>query len=133
MTDDAIKSNSAKSGDVYRVIRTDTERVVNDLLAVMRHRREDAVDRQLRETSCGPDEHNETTMTEVDFARLTEIKMAHCTGFAHALLQGAVEAFEDQKAGLTFLKDLIEAELLEMEHDASFTRQATSMGSTAIN
>ena len=133
MTDDAIKFNSAKSGDVYRLIRTDTERVVNDLLAAMRHRREDAVDRQLREISCGPDQPNETTTTKVDFARLTEIKMAHSTGFAQALLQGAVEAFEDQKAGLTFLKSLVEAELLEMEQDACFARQATSMGSTAIN
>lgn len=133
MTDDATKSNGAKYGDVYRLIRTNTERVVNDLLAVMRHRREDAVDRQLQEAARGRDKRNETRITEVDFARLTEIKMSHSTGFAHALLHGAVEAFEDQKAGLTFLKGVIEAELLEMEEDASFARQATSFGSTAIN
>jgi hypothetical protein len=62
-----------------------------------------------------------------------EIRMSHSTGFAHALLQGAVDAFEDQKAGLQILKRLIEMELIEMDQDASFANQATSAGSTSIN
>jgi hypothetical protein len=133
MSDDAEKSDSAFRDDLYKQVRTDTERIVNDLLAVMRNRRDDAVDRHLREGSSGTKKGVEKPDTEPDLARLFEIRMSHSTGFAHALLQGAVEAFEDQKAGLELLKRIIEVELVEMEQEARFVNQATSAGSTAIN
>lgn len=133
MPDEAKKSESAFRGDLYRLIRIDTERVVNDLLSVMRQRREDAVDRHLRESSHGARLGIDKALGESDLAKASEIRMSHSTGFAHAMLQGAVEAFEDQKAGLALLKSIIEVELVEMDQDASFVTQATSPGSSAIN
>jgi len=133
MPDYAEKSDSAFQGDLYRLVRFDTERIVNDLLAVMRNRREEAVDRHLRDGSFGTKLGIEKAGTEADLDKLTEIRMSHSTGFAHALLQGAVEAFEDQKAGLKLLKKIIEVEIVEMEQDACFVSRATSAGSTAIN
>jgi hypothetical protein len=133
MPDDAKKSESAFRGDLYRVIRIDTERVVNEILSVMRQRREEAVDRHMRESSHGARLGLEKTLSESELAKVIEIRMSHSTGFAHALLQGAVEAFEDQKAGLALLKSIIEVELVEMDQDASFVTQATSAGSSAIN
>jgi hypothetical protein len=127
------KSNEAFSGDSYRLIRIDTERVVNEFLAVMRRRREEAVDKYLQERRSGTATDSENPLTEADLATAMEIRMSHSTGFAHALLQGAVDAFEDQKAGLQILKRLIEMELIEMDQDASFANQATSAGSTSIN
>ena len=130
MTDGDRKPDGA---DLYRLIRIDTERVVNEFLSVMRRRREEAVDAHLREcrpaapTDAGP------LLTDDDLAAALEIRMSHSTGFAHALLQGAVEAFDDQKSGLQILKRLVDMELAEMDQDASIARQATSVGSTAIN
>lgn len=133
MPDDAKKSNGTFGGEHYSQIRIDTEHAVNELLAVMRVRREEAVDRHLRDNSPDEEIDDGTATTEADSARLTEIMVSHSTGFAHALLQGAVEAFDDQTAGLKLLKRLIEAELVEMEQDANFGSQATSAGSIAIN
>jgi hypothetical protein len=133
MPDDAKNSSSAFRGDLYRLIRIDTERAVNDLLAVMRHRREEAVDRHLRDGSPGRPVAIGKPASEDELAAAVDIRMSHSTGFAHALLQGAVEAFEDQKAGLNLLKKLIEVELVEMEQEASFIDQATSPGSSAIH
>ncbi len=133
MPNDAEKKNSAFCGDIYKRVRTDTERVVNELLAVMRNRCEDAVERHQRDDPSDRTIGVEEPNSEADLTRLIEIRMSHSTGFAHALLQGAVEAFEDHRAGLELLKSIIEVELVEMEQDARFAGQATSAGSTAIN
>ena len=133
MPDDAKKSDSMFRGELYKRVRIDTERVVDGLLAVMRDRRQEAVDQHLREGPFGTKLGIEKAGTEADLAKLIEIRMSHSTGFAHALLQGAVEAFEDQTAGLKLLKKIIEVELVEMEQDARFVSQATSAGSGAIN
>jgi hypothetical protein len=133
MPDEDGKSKDTFSGDSYRLMRIDTERIVNELLAVMHRRREDAVDRYLHKRHSGTATDGDSNLTEADLATAMEVRMSYSTGFAHALLQGAVEAFEDQKAGLQILKRLIEMELLEMDQDASFANQATSAGSTSIN
>jgi hypothetical protein len=59
--------------------------------------------------------------------------MSHAIGFAHALLQGAAEAFDNHKRGMEILKTLTEVELAEMSEDTNFARQATAAGSNAIN
>jgi hypothetical protein len=133
MPDEAKKSNVDFRGDLYRLIRTDTERNVNELIAALLSRREAAVDRHRRERFSNPKRGAEPTITEADLTKLIEIRMSYSTAFAHALLQGAVEVFEDQKSGLQLLKRLIEMELVEMEQDAGFLSRATSPGSTAIN
>jgi hypothetical protein len=130
MTDGDRKPDGA---DLYRLIRTDTERVVNEFLAVMRHRREESVEAHLRERRNAAPTDDGPLLTESDLAAALEIRMSHSAGFAHALLQGAVEAFDDQKSGLQILKRLVDLELAEMDQDASIARQATSVGSTAIN
>lgn len=133
MPDDATELKSAMGADYYELIRTDTERVINELLAVMRNRRETAVDEHLENRLCGTKMGSERADSAVDSARLNEIRTSYSTGFALALLQGAVEAFENEREGLEFLKRLIEAELVEMEQDAKFSSKATSAGSTTIN
>jgi len=133
MPDDATESKRVLGADFYALIRTDTERVVDELLAAMRIRREKAVDEHLRNRLSGTKTGSEPVATPVELARLSEIRISHSTGFALALLQGAVEAFENQKAGLNLLKRLIDAELVEIEQDADFASKATSAGSPAIN
>ena len=133
MPEDSKKSERAICDDIYRLIRIETERAVGELLSVMRNRSEDAVDRYMRTGSPDAVSGDEAALTESDLDRITEIRMSHSTAFAHALLQGAADAFEDHKAGLTLLKRLIEVELTELEQDASFVNQATSAGSNAIN
>jgi hypothetical protein len=133
MSHDVTESKSPLGTDFYELIRTDTERVINELLAVMRNRRETAVDEHLRNRSFGTKTGNETAVSAVDSARLNEIRTSHSTGFALALLQGAVEAFENERAGLELLKRLIEAEIVEMEQVTRFANKATSAGSPTIN
>jgi len=133
MPDDGTESKSALGADYYEMIRTDTERVINELLAVMRNRREKAVDEHLENRLCGTNTGSERAVSAVDSARLNEIRSSYSTGFALALLQGAVEAFENEREGLELLKRLIEAEIVELEQDMEFASKATSAGSPAIN
>ena len=133
MPRDAKRPAAAGHDDLYRLIRTDAERIVNELLAVMRKRREHAVDAHMRESAPIGKKGIRAPISEADAHKLEAITMSHATGLAHALLQGAVEAFEDQEEGLKLLKEIIESELVEIEQEASFVSQATSRGSTAIN
>jgi hypothetical protein len=79
------------------------------------------------------DDAEEPTLTEADLEKISDIRLTHSTAFAHALLQGAADAFEDHKAGLSLLKRLIDVEIAELEQEARFVRDATSNGSKAIN
>ena len=133
MPRDAKRPAAADHDDLYRLIRTDAERIVNELLAVMRKRREHAVDAHMRESAPIGKKGIRAPISEADAHKLEAITMSHATGLALALLQGAVEAFEDQEEGLKLLKEIIESELVEIEQEASFVSQATSRGSTAIN
>lgn len=121
--------------EIYRAIRFDTERAVDKLVTAMRDRSDDAVDRYMRmgEAESDSEASDEPVLTKDDLDTVRDIRLTHSTAFAHALLQGAADAFEDPKAGLTLLKRLIDIELTEMEQDASFVRKATSTGSNAIN
>lgn len=130
MTDDDRKPDGA---DLYRLIRIDTQRVVDEFLAVMRNRREESVKAHLRDCRTGAPADGDIILTEGDLAAALEIRMSHSTGFAHALLQGAVEAFDDQKSGLQILRRLIELELAELDQEATIARQATTVGSPTIN
>ena len=135
MPGNSNKSDQALCDEIYRLIRTNTERAVSKLLVNLRDSSEDAVDQYMRvgkadtEISSG----NEPELTEEDLEKIVEIRLSHSAAFAHALLQGAADAFEDQKAGLTLLKQLIDVELTELDQDASFVDRATSRGSAAIN
>jgi hypothetical protein len=120
---------------IYRVVRYDTERAIGRLVTAMRDRSDDAVDRYRRLDGAehDPEADDEAVLTEDDLDALRVIRLTHSTAFAHALLQGAADAFEDHKAGLVLLKRLIDIELTELEQDASFCQKATSTGSNAIN
>ena len=133
MPEDPKKPERALCDDIYRLIRVDTERAVNRLLTAMRDRSDDAVNRYMGVGVEETDNDDEAALTEADLDRITEIRLSHSTAFAHALLQGAADAFEDHKAGLTLLKRLIDVEITELEQEASFVGQATSPGSSAIN
>lgn len=133
MPDDSKKAEDAFCDDVYRLIRIDTERSVNKLLTDLRDRSEDAVDGYMRDEADDDSPENEAELTEADIERIGAIRLSHSMAFAHALLQGAADAFEDHKTGLALLKRLIDVELAELEQDARFVHQATSPGSNAIN
>lgn len=120
-------------GETYRLIRVATERVVNELLAAMRDKREGEVVAHLRERRSSIERRVGKPLSDADLATVMEIRMSHSSGFAHALLQGAVEAFDDQKAGFQLLKRLIEVELADMDAEANLVHQATCPGSRAIN
>lgn len=135
MPGDSDTPERALCDEIYRVIRFDTERAIDKLVTAMRDRSEDAVDRYMRfgEADQDPDGGDEPVLTEDDLDTVRNIRLTHSTAFAHALLQGAADAFEDHKAGLTLLKRLIDAELVELEQDATFLQKATATGSNAIN
>jgi hypothetical protein len=133
MPDDDEKTARARRDDIYRLIRIDTERAVDRLLTVLRNRSDDAVDQYMRAGETNSDTGDEAGLTETDVDRIAEIRLSHSMAFAHALLQGAADAFEDHKTGLTLLKRLIDVELTEIEQDARFVGQATTTGSNAIN
>lgn len=135
MPGNSDKPERALCDEIYRVIRFDTERAIDKLVTAMRDRSEDAVDRYMRlgEADQDPDGGDEPVLTEDDLDTVRDIRLTHATAFAHALLQGAADAFEDHKAGLTLLKRLIDAKLIELEQDAVFRQKATSAGSSAIN
>ena len=119
--------------DIYRLTRIDTERAVDKLLTIVRNRSDDAVDRYMRVGEMQPDPCDEAVLTAADVDRIAEIRLSHSMAFAHALLQGAADVFEDHRTGLALLKGLIEVELTELEQEARFVRQATTAGSNAIN
>ena len=135
MPENLNKADQARCNEIYRLVRSNTERAVNRLLVSLRDLSDDAVDEYMRvgkaetEISSG----NEPELTEEDLEKIVEIRLSHSAAFAHALLQGAADAFEDQKAGLTLLRQLIDVELTELDQDASFVDRATSPGSPAIN
>ena len=133
MADKSDKTARARCDDIYRSIRIDTERAVNRLLTALRERSDHAVDRFMRVGEVKSEAEGEPVLTEADMDRISEIRLSHSMAFAHALLQGAADAFEDHKTGLTLLKRLIDVELTELEEDARFSGQATTGGSNAIN
>ena len=133
MPDDRKKSKTDFRVDYYGLIRCDTEHIVQELLAVMRDRRDESIDRYLRDNRTGAKTRVRTAISETESAKLEEIMLSHSTGFAHALLEGALEAFDDREVGLKLLKELIDVELAEVEQDATFRSRATSAGSFAIN
>lgn len=133
MPDDSKDAGRARRDDIYRLIRIDTERAVNRLLTSMRERSDDAVDQYMGSGGVETDDAEEPTLTEADLEKISDIRLTHSTAFAHALLQGAADAFEDHKAGLSLLKRLIDVEIAELEQEARFVRDATSTGSKAIN
>lgn len=133
MPDDSKKAERVICDDIYRLIRIDTERRVDKLLTVLRDRSEDAVDRYMQDGAVADGCEDEAELTEADIGRIAAIRLSHSMAFAHALLQGAADAFEDHKTGLTLLKRLIDVELVELEQEARFVHQATSPGSNAIN
>ena len=133
MPDDTEKTAPAWRDDIYRLTRIDTERAVDRLLTVLRNRSDDAVDQYMRVGETKPDTCDEAELTEGDVERIAEIRLSHSMAFAHALLQGAADAFEDHKTGLALMKRLIDVELTELEQEARFTQQATTAGSNAIN
>jgi len=131
------KPERALCDAIYRAVRHDTERAVDKLVAAMRDCSDDAVDRFVRtnDADCDPDpgSGDDPVITQEDMDSIRAIRLTHSTAFAHALLQGAADAFEEPKAGLALLKRLIDIELTEMEQDAKFAQKATSAGSSAIN
>jgi hypothetical protein len=131
------KSERALCDAIYRAVRHETERAVDKLVVAMRDCSDDAVDRFVRadDADCEPDpgSGDDPVMTQEDLDSIRAIRLTHSTAFAHALLQGAADAFEEPKAGLTLLRRLIDIELTELEQDASFAQKATSAGSSAIN
>ena len=133
MADNSDKTARARCDDIYRSIRIDTERAVNRLLTVLRERSDHAVDRFMHVGEVDSSADDEPVLTEADMDRITEIRLSHSMAFAHALLQGAADAFEDQKTGLALRKRLIDVELTEIEEDARFSGKATTGGSKAIN
>lgn len=133
MSDDASKPCGPDRSELYVTVRTDTERVVNELLTVMRNRREDATQRHMDQECSADNSDGSSATADTESDPLMDIKMSYSSGFAHALLQGAVEAFDDPETGLRLLKRIIETELFEMEQAAEFVSQATAPGSTAIN
>ena len=133
MPEDSDKTVRARCDDIYRLVRIDTERKVTKLVTSLRDRSDDAVDRYMRDGDGDLDICDESEPTDADLDRITEIRLSHSMAFAHALLQGAADAFEDHKTGLTLLKRLIDVELTEMEQEACFVQQATTAGSNAIN
>jgi len=133
MPDDDEKAARARRDDIYRLTRIDTERAVDRLLTVLRNRSDEAVDQYMRMGERNSDSGGDATLTETDADRISEIRLSYSMAFAHALLQGAADAFEDHKTGLSLLKRLIDVELTELEQDARFAGQATTAGSNAIN
>ena len=132
MADADSKAANAFTGDLYRTVRDDTLHWVKKLLSAMRDRREKEVCDELAEfrdagSSAG------TSLTQPELDHIFEVRMAHSAGFAHALLEGAIEAFEDRKTGVESLKRLIEFELSELDREAAFAGQATVAGSRAIH
>lgn len=133
MPEDPKDAEGALCDDIYRLIRIDTERAVNKLLHLMRDRSDAAVDRYMGVGKANMDAGDEAALTEAEVGRIMAIRLTHSTAFAHALLQGAADAFDDHKAGLRLLKRLIDVELTELEQEAEFVGRATSDGSNAIN
>jgi hypothetical protein len=133
MPDESEKTVRARCDDIYRLIRIDTERTIAKLVTALRDRSDDAVDRYMHAVGVDSDAADEPEPTEAELDRITEIRLSHSMAFAHALLQGAADAFEEQKTGLTLLKRLIDVELTELEQDACFVEEATTEGSNAIN
>jgi hypothetical protein len=133
MPDESEKTVRARCDDIYRLIRIDTERAITKLVTALRDRSDDAVDRYMHVAGVDSDDGDDSEPTEAELDRITEIRLSHSMAFAHALLQGAADAFEDQKTGLTLLKRLIDVELTELEQDACFVQEATTAGSNAIN
>ena len=125
------KPERALCDAIYRAVRHDTGRAVDKLVAAMRDCRDEAVDRFVRADDADCDD--DPVITKDDMDAIRAIRLTHSTAFAHALLQGAVDAFEEPSAGLKLLKRLIDIELTELEQDASFAQKATSVGSSAIN
>lgn len=133
MPDDSTKRERAVYDNIYRLTRIDTERAVDKLVSAMRDRTEEAIEPHRRSREIDADANVESALTEAALNRIANIRLSYSTAFAHALLQGAADAFEDHKAGLTILKRLIDVELAELEQDENFLRLATSYGSNAIN
>jgi len=133
MPGESEKTVRARCDDIYRLVRIDTERAIAKLITALRDRSDDAVDRYLHAAGADSDAGEDSEPTEAELDRITEIRLSHSMAFAHALLQGAADAFEDQKTGLTLLKRLIDVELTELEQDACFVEEATTAGSSAIN
>jgi hypothetical protein len=133
MPDESKKTVRARCDDIYRLIRIDTERTVAKLVTALRDRSDDAVDRYRHAAELDAVAGDDFEPTDAELDRITEIRLSHSMAFAHALLQGAADAFEDQKTGLTLLKRLIDVELTELEQDACFVEEATTAGSNAIN
>lgn len=129
------KPDRALCDEIYRVVRFDTERTIDRLVTEMRDRSDEAVDSYIYvdEAEHDPEGGDDPVLTAADLDAVRAIRLTHSTAFAHALLQGAADAFEDHKAGLRLLKRLIDIELAEVEQDASFVQKATSTGSKAIH
>ena len=133
MPDELDKISDALEPDLYSSTRADTERLVNDLLAELYYRRRMAVRRHLRDWKPPDEAVSGDAVGEAKIASLIELKMSLSLGFAHALLKGAIEAFDDEMKGLMLLKHAVESELVELKERARFDSRATSSGSRSVN